>query len=383
MPTNKLTDSACKQAKAKAAPYKLADGGGLYLFVTTASARSWRMSYRFGGVQKTFTLGLYPSITLAEARIKRDDAKRLLAAGTDPMATRGEDKRPSITLNQAFTTYWSGRKDVSANYRHDCLKSFENHIKPHLGTKLMNEIERPDLLRVLLLIDQAGHPSAAMKMRTYLTQVWDWAVELGHCMGNVPQTIKPSKAFSKQKTEHFASFDLPEMAAFWRRLGMEQHRVSGVACKMLAFTWTRTKELRYMRWSEIDGDTWRIPASTMKKDRDHVVPLTRQALALLEAIKPFARSDLVFPGARDPNRPISENTILYLIYEMGYKGEMTGHGLRTIASTWANDKGYKADAIERQLSHAPDDKVRSAYNRAEFIKERTEMIQDWCDWLEP
>jgi integrase len=381
MPTNKLTDYLCKIAKPGGKAYKLSDGNGLYLFVTLAGAKSWRLAYRVAAVQKTMTLGLYPTVSLAEARSRRDGARKALSEKIDPMAER-KANRPTVTLSEAFMRYWSGRNDVSENYRHDCLKAFENHVDKFLGHVMINEIKRPDLLAVLLRIDGAGHPAAAMKMRTYLSQVWDWAMELGYCEVNIPQSIKPSKAFSKQKTVHFAAIDLPEVPAFWQRLAMEQHRVSGVACKMLAYTWTRTKELRAMRWSQIDGNIWRVPAAVMKKDRDHMVPLSRQAIALLQSIKPYATSDLVFPGARSNEKPISENTILYLIYEIGYRDKMTGHGLRTVASTWANENGFNRDAVERQLSHAPDDKVRAAYNRAEFLEQRVEMIQAWADWLD-
>jgi integrase len=381
MPTNKLTNHVCNSAKPKAKGYKLTDGGGLYLFITPTGAKSWRMSYRINQVAKTVTFGLYPLITLAEARIKRDGAKRLLIDSIDPGLKKKGDK-PAISLAVAFNEYWSGRKDVSPNYRHDCFRAFANHVEPTLGEVPINKIDRPQLLACLLKIDRSGHPVAAIKMRTYLMQVWEWAIELGHCQENVPQSIKPAKAFSKEKIVHFRAIDLPEVPAFWARLNMEQHRPSGVACKMLAYTWTRTKELRMMRWSEIDGNVWRIPASVMKKDRDHIVPLPRQALELLKKIKPFARGDLVFAGARDINKSISENTILFLIYEMDYRGRMTGHGFRTLASTWANDHGYNRDAIERQLSHAPDDKVRSAYNRSEYMKEREKMLQDWADWLD-
>jgi integrase len=158
--------------------------------------------------------------------------------------------------------------------------------------------------------------------------------------------------------------------------------LSAMACKLLALTWTRTQELRLMEWSEIDGDLWRIPAGKMKRRRDHLVPLSRQALVLLDNLRVRQRGSVyVFPNDRRLDRPMSENAILYLIGRMGYGGRMTGHGWRTVASTWANEAGYNRDWIERQLAHSPDDKVRSTYNRAEYLTDRRVMLQAWGDWL--
>lgn len=182
--------------------------------------------------------------------------------------------------------------------------------------------------------------------------------------------------------EHFPAIDLAEVPEFMNRLALEIDVQSALACKLLALTWTRTGELRRMRWDEIDGDLWRIPAEKMKRRRDHLVPLSRQALAVIEQMR--ARrgiSPFVFPSANRADRPMSENAILYLIHRIGYKGRMSGHGWRTLGSTWANERGHNRDAIERQLAHAPDDEVRAAYNRAEYLPERRAMLQSWADWL--
>ncbi len=181
--------------------------------------------------------------------------------------------------------------------------------------------------------------------------------------------------------QHFASLDLVEFSTFWRALA-EVRTDGGYAARMLALTWVRTDELRHLKPEEIDGDIWRIPAARMKMGRDHVVPLSAPALEILATMAARSRgSPYVFGGAYSNRRPLSENAVLDVIERLGYKGRMTGHGFRTVASTWANEAGYRADAIERQLAHAPDDKTRAAYNRAEYLPERRKMLNDWAAWL--
>lgn len=207
--------------------------------------------------------------------------------------------------------------------------------------------------------------------------------ERGHAQVNPAALIRPEKAFGRQQVEHFAALDHVALPAFFARLAIEQDLQSVLALKLLALTWVRTTELRNMRWSEIAGDLWVIPAGKMKRRRDHVVPLSTQALSLLKTLKERAgRSEYVFPANHRMDRPMSENAILYLLYRMGYKGRMTGHGFRSIASTWANERGYPSDAIERQLAHAPEDKTRAAYNRAQYLDQRRTMLQVWADWLD-
>lgn len=380
MPTNKLTDAACKAAKPRENPYKLSDGGGLYLFVTPSGAKSWRCSYRVNARQKTLTLGLYPIVALAAARKGRDDAKRSLITGIDPGESKATKSKKS--LRQAYTDYWNKRHDVTDQYRHDAIQAFENHIPNDLASTPIVSVERVGLLATLTVVDQAGSTSAAKKLRTYLSLAWQHAVEVGDAVHNVPQSIRPNTAFSRRTVEHFAAVELPEVPELWRRIHMESHRVSAIACKLLAYTWVRTTELRFMRFDEVEGDLWRIPAKRMKKRRDHLVPLSRQALAIIESRRLQTDSELVFESDRGNGKPISENTILFMLYEIGYKDRMTGHGFRSIASTWANENQHNPDAIERQLAHSPDNKIRASYNRAEFLPQRTAMIQAWADWLD-
>lgn len=381
MPTNSLTDARCRAAKSDGKAAKLFDGGGLHLYIAPTGSKTWRMAYRVDGKPQTLSIGPYPSVGLAEARQKRDQAKAKLREGTDPKPKR---ERVTMTLEKACETYWSGRKDLSASYLANVTRAIEMHVTPKLGDRPIGQITREELLETLMHLDSAGKHEYVRKVRMWLGQVWDWAIEQGEATINPARLIRPEKAFGKSKVEHFASLELTDMPAFMERLSMEKELQSVLACKLLALTWVRTNELRMMLWSEIDGDLWRIPEGKMKRRRDHLVPLSRQALEVLEKLKARSRGSVyVFPNDLRADRPMSENAVLYLIGRMGYKKMMTGHGFRTVGSTWANEGGYNADAIERQLAHAPEDKVRASYNRAEFLPERRKMLNDWADWLIP
>lgn len=376
---NKLTDHKCRSAKPAEKPQKLSDGHGLYLFVTPAGGKVWRVAYRVDGKAQTAALGPYPLVSLAQAREKRDELRRALVAG-EPV--RPAARRASITLAQACADYWAGRKDVSAAYRMNAEHALQRHVLPLLGARSVDALTRDDVLRALSAMNAAGLHVYVRKTRMWLAQVLDWCVEHGHASVNHAAAIKSEKAFGRAPVESFAALDLADVPAFMARLSLEGVIQSAVASKLLALTWVRTQELRMMRWDELDGDLWRIPAGRMKRRRDHLVPLSHQAQALIEHMRVRSRgSEYVFPSDRRLDRPMSENAILYLIGRMGYAGRMTGHGWRSVASTWANERGYNRDAIERQLAHAPDDRVRAVYNRAEFMAERRAMLQDYADWL--
>lgn len=379
MPTNALNESKIKAAKPKEKPYKLFDGHGLYLFVTPAGSKSWRMTYRVGGKAQTQTFGAYPLIGLADARAKRD-ALRLAMINGDPL--KPVKKKESLTLKEACERYWNGRKDVSPSYRMNAENALRQHIEPKLGGRPIGELTRSDVLEALMVMDAAGLHDYVRKTRMWLGQVFDWAVEQEMATVNPCSLIDPRKAFSKSPVESFAALEVTEVHEFMERLSLEGVIQSAQACRLLALTWVRTQELRMMEWTEIDGDLWRIPAGKMKRRRDHLVPLSDQAIAIIENMRQRSKgSPYVFPNDRRLDRPMSENAVLYLIGRMGYGGRMTGHGWRSVASTWANEAGHNKDAIERQLAHAPDDKVRATYNRAEYLPERKAMLQAWADWL--
>lgn len=381
MPTNTLTDAKCKAAKPRDKAYKLFDGQGLFLYLTPKGAKVWRLAYRIHGKQQQPSLGSYPDVTLAAARTKRDEFRSMLAAGTDPMAERRAE-RTGKTMEQANDEYWAIRKDLSPSYLAKSKRAIETYLYPKLKDRLVSTITREDLLPILQGMDAAGKHVYVRKVRLWVGQIFDWAVEHGHATINPAALIDSRKAFGRAPVEHMAALELHEVPAFMQRLSLEGQLQSVLGCKLLALTWTRTNELRKMRWEEIDGDLWRVPKERMKRRNDHLVPLTTQALEIIANLRLRANgSEYVFPSDRRIDRPMSENAILYLLHRIGYKGKHTGHGWRSTASTWANENGHDKDAIERQLAHSPDDKVRAIYNRAEYLPQRRQMLQEWADWL--
>lgn len=382
MPTNTLKDAQIKASRPADKAYKLFDGGGLFLFVAPTGGKTWRVAYRLNGRPQTRSLGPYPEVSLSEARAKRDEIKATLRDGGDPMADR-KARRKGMSLKEATERYWEGRVDVTDGYRSNALRGIEMHLYPALGNTVIGSITRDDLFEPLRMLDAQGKFVYVRRVRMWVSQVFEWAIEHGHATINPAALIRPEKAFGRARVTHFKALELQDLPAFFERLALEKDLQSVLACRLLALTWVRTSELRMMRWDEIEGDTWVIPAGKMKRRRDHVVPLPRQALPILEDLRSRTRSVYVFPNDWRDDRPMSENSVLYLIGRIGYKGQMTGHGFRTVGSTWANENGFNKDAIERQLAHVPDYKVRSAYNRAEYLPERREMLQAFADWIMP
>ena len=383
MPTNSLNNAKCRSAKPTEKARKLFDGGGLHLYVSPTGAKIWRLAYRFGGKPKTLSFGPYPEVSLAEARTKRDAAKAALRDGLDPMEVKHPTARKRISLADASEQYWGGRGDVSTGYATNARRGIEMHLCPTLGKRSVREITSDDLLGALNVMDAAGHHVYVRKVRMWAGQVFDWAIAQKYTETNPAALINPKKAFGKAHVTHFAALEQRDMPDFLARIGFEKELNSVLACRLLALTWTRTKELRMIKWEQIEDEYWRVPAVTMKSGEYHLVPLSRQAHVIIEKMRARSRgSEYVFPAENRLDRPMSENTVLYLMYRLGFKGRMTGHGWRSVASTWANERGYNVDAIERQLAHAPDDKTRAAYNRAAYLPQRKKMLQDWADWID-
>lgn len=404
MPTNTLTDNDCRKAAPRDTAYKLFDGNGLHLWVSTKGAKVWRQAYRFGGKPDTLVHGAYPLIGLKAARDLRDEALRKLAAGLDPKAAQAQaappvDAKP-MPLLAASDAYWDGKKDISDDYRSHAKRGIELHLGPTLGKRDIGGITREELLAALNTMNAAGKLEYVRKVRMWASQVWHWAIEQGKAKENIPDTINPKRAFGKKKVKSFASLHERDFPAFWRRLNFEGEIQSVLAARMIAYTWVRTKEMRFMEWTEIDAFApalaggrlpdpakawdWEVPEGKMKKSKALLVPLPRQARELLLVLWARRRplSPYVFPAEHRDDRPMSDSTVLMLIYRLGYKGEMTGHGFRSVGSTWANERGYNWDHIERQLAHVPDNKVRGVYNKAEYIGGRRKLLQDIADWID-
>lgn len=381
MPTAKLTDAQCRAAKPRDKPFKLFDGGGLALVVLPSGAKSWRLFHRVDGKQQTATLGLYPAVGVAEARRKAAEV-RGTAAGSG--AAKKTAPRAALTVKQACQDYWRSRGDVTEGYRSNALRALELHAWPELGAVPVASLTRAEALRVLLALDAKGRHVYVRKVRLWLALPLDRCVELEQCAANVARSIDPERAFGRRTVEHHAALAVAEVPEFMQRLAAENDLQSVLALKLLALTWVRTTELRMMLKAEIEGDVWRIGADRMKMKRPHIVPLSRQTQQLVAlAVARSGSGPYVFPAPHRQDRPMSENAMLYLVARMGYGGRMTPHGWRTIGSTWANEAGWSPDAIERQLAHAPNDKVRAAYNAATYLPERVRMLQAWADWLLP
>ncbi|MGA7179247.1 MAG: integrase arm-type DNA-binding domain-containing protein [Thiobacillaceae bacterium] len=386
-----LTDTAIRNAKPAEKPYKLADTMGLYLLVN-ATGKYWRMNYRFGGKQKTLALGVYPTITLADARQRRDDARKLLANETDPSLVKAVNKqvRQQAAENtfEAVAREWFAKKlpGWAPATAKKVMRYLENDLFPWLGNRPIKDIGAPDLLATVRRVESRGALELAHRIREYSGQVFRYAVATGRAdrdpSGDLKGALPPVKA------KHHASVTEPkQIGALLRAI----HDFSGTfvtkcALQLAPLVFVRPGELRHAEWSEIDLDAaeWQIPAVKMKMGDKHIVPLSRQAAEILRAIHPLTGSGrYVFPGVRTANRPMSENTVNAALRRMGFeKHEMTGHGFRSMASTLLHEQGWPHDAIERQLAHAERNAVSAAYNYAEHLPKRREMMQAWADYLD-
>lgn len=386
MPTsNKLTDAVCRRATPRERPYKLFDGHGLALWVSPTGARTWRWHYRLDGRAQTLSLGPYPEVSLATARQQVQQHRAALRTGTLQTPRKAAAAAAKhVNLQEACRSYWQSRQDCTERYRAHALRALELHIWPAIGAAPVATLTRADLMAPLLRLDAAGKAEYVRKVRVWLSLVLSWCVERDMAPANAAADIRPERAFSRRRVQHHAAVELRDVPALMQRLALEGQIQSAEACRLLALTWARTGELRQMRWDELDGDTWRLPAGRMKRRKDHLVPLSPQAMAIIDRQRRRAQlgAAYVFPSPHRTDRPMSENAILYLLHRMGYEGRMTGHGWRTVASTWAHEAGYPPDVIERQLAHTPDDRVRSAYNRAQHLPERRAMLAAWADWLD-
>lgn len=378
MATNRLTDAVCKRAPTPDKVKKLMDGGGLFLALLPSGSKVWRQNYRLHGKEQTEVFGPYPLLGLADARVRSAEFKRKLLDGVDVKAK----PEKSITFKEACALYWAGRKDVTEGYVGNATRGLAMHLDGAIGNTPVSLLTRQMVLDPLLVLDAQGKHVYSRRVRLWASMVLEWCKEQRHCAENVADQINPKTAFGRKVVVSHASVKVSELHDLLARVALEKDLQSVLALKMLALTWVRTGELRMMKWEGIEGDLWRVPGASMKMGREHLVPLPKQALVLLEQLKLRSRGSIyVFPNDRRLDRPMSENSILYLLGRIGYAGLMTGHGLRTVASTWANERSYNADAVEMALAHASGSAVRKVYNHAAYLPQRRQMLQDFADWL--
>lgn len=383
-----LTDIAIKAVKPTAKPMKLFDTGGLFLIVTPSGGKWWRFKYRHQGKAKTLSLGTYPTVPLKDARERRDELKRQLARGIDPGVVRRACKESQANTFEALALEWHARfkHTWTADHGERILARFNNDVFPWLGAKPIRDITAPKLLEVIRRIEARGALDTAHRALANCGQVFRYAIATGRGERDISADLRGALP-PVRPTHHATITDAKAIGALLRAIeGYQGHFVTRCALRLAPLVFVRPGELRAAEWAEFDLDSaeWRIPASRMKMRTTHIVPLSRQAVAILRELYPLTgRGKYVFPSLRTGERSMSENTVNAALRRLGYdKGEMTGHGFRSMASTLLNEQGWHHDAIERQLAHAERDAVRAAYNYAEHLPERRRMVQAWADYLD-
>lgn len=389
----KLTDKACKAARPKEKPYKLSDGGGMYLDVRKNGSKYWRMKYRVNGKEKLLALGVYPDISLAEARDKRTHAKRMISEGLDP--SQEKQKRKVLSKENRDNTFeaiareWHKARSPlwTPNYARGVLIRLEKDIFPEIGHYPIKEIEPPILLHAIRKIEARNAIEIARRQLQKCGEIFRYAIAESRAQRDPSADIKG--ALSPQKKTHYAALGVDELPEFIHALDRNDARLyqnTRNALRLMMLTFVRTSELINARWDEIDFEAkrWIIPAERMKMRKEHMVPLSDQAIAILRNQQDIAGHwPLVFPSPVRPRNPMSNNTILKAISALGFKGRMTGHGFRALAMSSIKEKlNYRHEVIDRQLAHAPKNKVDAAYDRAAFYDERTKMMQEWADYLD-
>jgi len=392
-----LTDAQVRTAKPQAAEYKLFDGGGLYLLITPTGGKLWYLKYRHSGKEKKLSIGAYPAITLTDARQRRSDAKKLLADDIDPSAAKKQKRAALAAVSentfQAVTLEWHDKFKSQWSERHaeQILRRLEVDVFPHIGRRPIAEIKAPEFLGVLRRIE-ARTLETAHRVKIACGQIFRYAVATGKADRNPVADLRG--ALPPVKNNHFAApVDPKVVAPLLRAIDcFEGSFVVKCAMQLAPMLFVRPGELRHMEWSEIDfelldGDMpeWNIPGSKMKMKVPHLVPLPRQAVEILRALRPLTgHSKYVFPCHRTPLRPMSENAVNAGLRRLGFeKNEITGHGFRAMARTILDEVlGFRPDFIEHQLAHAVKDPNGRAYNRTAHLAERRKMMQQWADYLD-
>ena len=388
--TDRLSDKMCRGIAAGPALVKLSDGDGLYLAVLPSGVKSWRLKYRLAGAEKTYAIGQYPKVTLAEARQRRDEARKLLRDGKDPVAERRRVRDtpppplPAVTTFQAVAGDYLARKSYSFHHNRELRRILADDLGPNIGHLDVAEIDTPTLLAALRKIEDRGHLETLAKARRFASQVFRYAIATGHAKSDPAQPIARD-VLKTPDVQHRATIKGSEFPALLKAL-------AAVPCELntrLAMQWVlltacRTTEMRLAPWGEIDGDNWIVPAARMKMKRDHMVPLSTHAKAVLQAARALRTSAddaaLIFPGFTRAGH-LSENALLALLARCGYYGRQTTHGFRAAFSTWAHEVAEAdVDVIEACLAHVQGG-VRGVYNRAMYLPQRRALLQRWGDQL--
>ena len=394
-----LTIKEIDRAKPTDKPYKLADGGGLCLLIPPSGARLWRWRYRVEGKEKMMALGEYPFVSLKEARERHSEARKALANGIDPMAERkaeGEAKQKEAEARQreaensfenVAREWWNWwRIGKSPRHADTTMRRMEADVFPAYGHKSVNEVTASDVRQLMIAVEKRDARDVAKRIHETTSQIFRFAIARDIATRNPAADFKPRDILAEAQTENRARVDAKELPELLVKIDeYNGDAITRLAMKLMTYTFVRTSEEIEAPWSEFDLDEarWTIPAERMKMKTPHIVPLSRQSVEVLRALKQITgHGHFVFAGARDKKKSISNNTILYALYRIGYRDRMTGHGFRGLASTILNEHEFDEAHIELQLAHTKRNKVAAAYNHAKYLKQRTEMMQWWADYLD-
>ena len=388
-----LTNKDIQNAKPRDKLYRVFDGHGLYLEINPNGSKYWRLKFRVGGKEKRLALGVYPEVTLAEARDKRADARKLLASGVDPSSAKTE--RKYLTAQNTANTFESVAREWHAhnlekwtpNYAADILHRLEMDIFGVIGKRPIVDISPLLMLETLKKIEKRGAHEMSRRAMQYCGQIFRYAIVTGRAERNPTADLKG--ALKPVKHGHFSALEAKDLPEFLHALEGNEARLfiqTRLAIRLMMLTFVRTGELIKSKWDEfnLDSGEWNIPAERMKMRRPHIVPLSKQAIALLQDIQKLSGNrDYVFASVAKPRQHMSNNTILKALERLGYKGRMTGHGFRALAMSTIKEKlGYRHEVVDRQLAHAHSNKNDAAYDRAKFLPERCKMMQQWADYLD-
>jgi len=404
------SDISIRTAKPKDKVYRISDGGGLYMLVQPNGAKWWRLDYSFAGKRKTLSLGVYGKgkgrVTLKQARDKSDEAGNSIDKGIDPSDKRKAKKeaeaaakereqriKAGLPLQDSFEEVaraWHTNRSVKLSEKHAdrILQQFIKDVFPWLGHNQVGSIEAPEILEMLRRVESRGAIETTHRIKANVSRVFSYAIATGKAKRNPCEDIKSDDVLTPVVHKRMATITKPKRVGELLRAiaGYSGSFVTRCALQLAPYVFVRPGELRHAEWSEFDLDAaeWRIPAHKMKVKEKHIVPLSSQAVAVLREIQALTGSGrYVFPSVRSDGRPMSENTVNAALRRMGYeKSDICGHGFRSMASTLLHEQGWKSDVIERQLAHRESNKVKAAYNHAQYLPERRKMMQSWADYLD-
>ena len=400
-PTNRLTKLSIKQAKPKGKQYKLTNGQGIYLRVYPNGSKYWQLQYWFEGKQKILSLGVWPDVSLTEARDERFEAKKKIKVGIDPNDKRKEsleaqkiyfekEKERETTTFRIIAEEWLSRQSVLWTERHSrgVQNSLKFHVLPDLGEIPIADISTQDVIAILRKIEADGKFETCYRLRQKIEAIFSYAEIEGKCVGNPAKGLQQILTKPQPKSQN--SLPISELPEYLKKIAADKVTAPTtlLAMKFIILTFVRTSELRFADWKEFDIDSteplWVIPAERMKMRKTHHVPLSRQAVSILKEMEQYSGQEgYVFPQFYNRKKPMSEHTLLYFSNRLGYAGRNTIHGFRALASTVLNEsRKWHPDVIERQLTHQESNKVRSAYNRAEHLDERRKMMNWWSVYIE-